>query len=182
MKKVIILTGPSGVGKNHFADNFKKDHPNEKVHFIAFATYLKGLLFDNYPELANMDKEEYRHLLIEYGDKFRSANIDFFVNIVKDTIKAIGDETDYIIITDARFDNEVATVKKFISNCNYELDKCEKHKLDPKQHATYDHKIECECLLIKRKDDYTPRIKEELKSDPSEAGIDSSLVDRVVYH
>lgn len=56
MKKLILVSGPAGIGKSTFCRNYQKEHPDEKVTVIAADEVRKGMFggYDKFPEGGSM--------------------------------------------------------------------------------------------------------------------------------
>lgn len=111
MKRVILLSGKAGSGKDYLAD-LLGDYGYDR---FAFADYLKDITAKKYSlcrEDFNTQEgkkkvhygKTYRQLLIETGAECRSDDDDFFSKKIIDTIKE--SMADYGVVTDLRFPNE----------------------------------------------------------------------------
>ena len=74
---------------------------------IRYADYLKFVLEKYYGWNGKKD-EEGRTLLQHIGtDVCRKNNPDTWVNVVVELVKGLGDSIEYVLIPDARFENEI---------------------------------------------------------------------------
>lgn len=111
--KIILVSGQAGAGKDTF---FELAETIVSARRIAFADELKEIAEENF----NWDKEKDkagRQLLIDIGRTARNYNENFWVNKVINKIKTILYYpylialTDYIIVTDWRYQNEYERMK-----------------------------------------------------------------------
>lgn len=112
--KIIILTGKAQSGKNETASIIKKyyEKQNKKTVILAYAKYLK----DYAKEITNWDGEENtkpRELLQQLGVELIKNQIDenMLINRIKEDIKVYEYFFDVIIISDARFQDEIENIK-----------------------------------------------------------------------
>ena len=111
--KIILVSGQAGAGKDTF---FELAETIVSARRIAFADELKEIAEENF----NWDKEKDkagRQLLIDIGRTARNYNENFWVNKVINKIKTILYYpylialTDYIVVTDWRYQNEYERMK-----------------------------------------------------------------------
>lgn len=113
MGKIILISGKARHGKNTFA-NFCREYledKNYKVLELAFADYLKYFC-KQYLNWNGVKDEKGRRLLQLTGDELRYNNPDIFVNILKELLKSLKNNYDYIFITDCRFKNEIKIIQQ----------------------------------------------------------------------
>lgn len=111
--KIIELCGKAGVGKDTFGKELIRqlESRGTKCIHISFADRLKDICLHYFAWDGNKDAKG-RELLQRVGtDMFRKFNPDYWVNEVKELVKVLAeyDLCDYVIITDARFPNEIDT-------------------------------------------------------------------------
>lgn len=110
--KVIILSGKAGSGKSFVANKLNEKLSNSIV--ISYASYLKEYV----KNISNWDgseesKEEVRTLLQQIGVELIKNKIDdkFLINRVLQDVEVYSYFFDYIIISDARFIDEIECIK-----------------------------------------------------------------------
>lgn len=56
MKKLILVSGPAGIGKSTFCRNYQSEHPDEEVHVVAADEVRKEMFggYDKFPQGKNM--------------------------------------------------------------------------------------------------------------------------------
>lgn len=109
MKKIILISGKAGSGKDTFAEELK-DQLNEMnryvlvVHYADLVKHIATVFYD-----WNGEKDEYgRGLLQRIGtDIFREYDQDYWINYLQGVIGVLKDRWDYVIIPDCRFPNEI---------------------------------------------------------------------------
>lgn len=113
--KIIILAGKAQSGKNESANIMKKyfEKNNKKTVIISYAKYLK----DYIREITNWNGRECtkpRELLQQLGVELIKNQIDsnMLVNRIKEDIEVYKYFFDVIIISDARFKEEIECVKE----------------------------------------------------------------------
>jgi dephospho-CoA kinase len=139
-KKIILLTGPAGVGKDTLADSLIIEAGgNIKTAKFAYADSIK--------EIATMmgwngvKDEQGRNLLQRVGDIMNEINPDTIVDLLIDKIEKNAINAKLIVITDARYDKEVTRIKEYFNEAKVEvlkLDRVFESKLtkDQKKHKT----------------------------------------------
>lgn len=133
MKKIIVITGPAGGGKDYTADYLKDKLQGNvnKVRKISYADKLKEVAkvllgekdFNHYSERDYKEEKmegyncSIRELFIFIGQNLCKDLLseDYATNDVISRIKTEPD-IDYWIIPDCRFQNEVDLVKKAFNN------------------------------------------------------------------
>lgn len=106
---VIPIIGKARNGKDTFAQYLKEklEEKGKKVLVVRYADYLKFVLEKYYGWNGKKD-EEGRTLLQHIGtDVCRKNNPDMWVNVVVELVKGLGDSIEYVLIPDARFENEI---------------------------------------------------------------------------
>lgn len=106
---VIPIIGKARNGKDTFAQYLKEklEEKGKKVLVVRYADYLKFVLEKYYGWNGKKD-EEGRTLLQHIGtDVCRKNNPDTWVNVVVELVKGLGDSIEYVLIPDARFENEI---------------------------------------------------------------------------
>lgn len=113
--KIYILTGKAGSGKNVAASIIKEYYElnNIKTIELAYASYLKEYI----KKITNWDGNEQtkpRELLQQLGVELIKNNIkkNLLIERITDDIKVYSYFFDVIIITDARFEEEIEEIKK----------------------------------------------------------------------
>lgn len=110
--KVFILSGKSGSGKSYIANRLKEKLPNSIV--ISYASYLKEYVKNITDWNGNEEsKEEVRTLLQQLGVELIKNKIDnkLLINRILQDIEVYSYFFDYIIISDARFIEEIECIK-----------------------------------------------------------------------
>jgi GTPase SAR1 family protein len=153
-KKIIMLVGKAGVGKNTWANQYIEEHPEETVRIYSFAGHIKACAKEYFGWDTKKD-DKGRQLLIDLGNYFRKYNDTLLIDVVVN--KIINDwylnVVDTFIITDCRFDNEVVYFKKRINIT----------------------RMDVEVRLLKRS--FETKLTDEQKKDPTEQGINNKLID-----
>ena len=106
---IITISGKARHGKDTFADMLKSNLVNEgnKVAIFHYADLLK-MICTNYFDWDGNKDENGRHLLQYVGtDIVRAKNPDFWIIMANSIITTVLSDFDYIIIPDARFENEI---------------------------------------------------------------------------
>lgn len=114
MKKIILISGKMGHGKDTFA-NFLKEHLeklNKKICILHYGDYLKYCLSQYYNWNGKKDQAG-RSLLQHFGTEVvRAKDPDFWVNTIINLINVLYDEWDYFLIPDTRMENEIELIKE----------------------------------------------------------------------
>ncbi len=153
-KKVILITGKAGVGKNTWANDYIQAYPEERVKIYAFADHLKQCARDYYGWNGLKD-ERGRQLLINLGNHFRAYDPLLLIKIVQRKVENdyLYDVADTFMITDCRFDNEISYIKDNL------------------------HVGGGEIRAIELTREFYTKLTAEQLLDPTEAGVDSKLID-----
>jgi chromosomal replication initiation ATPase DnaA len=139
-KKIIILTGPAGVGKDTLANSLiSESNGDAKNAKFSYADSIKDIAFTMGWNGLKDDKG--RSLLQQIGDIMNSINPDTIVDILIKKIERVAIKEKLIVITDARYDKEVTRVKEYFNEADIEVLKLERlfeSKLtkDQQQHKT----------------------------------------------
>ena len=118
MKKVIILSGKSGSGKDQTAQFMKEELEahGERVLIIHYGDAVKWVLRDYF----NWDgqKDTYGRTLLQHigTDVVRAKYPNFWTSIVAGLVSAFENEFDIALIPDARFPNEIEIVMDAMPN------------------------------------------------------------------
>lgn len=117
--KIYILTGKAQSGKNEATKIIKKcyEHKNKKTIEIAYASYLKQYI----KNITNWDGNEEtkpRELLQQIGVELIKNQIkeNMLIERIVDDIKVYSYFFDVIILSDARFKEEIETIKNKFNN------------------------------------------------------------------
>ena len=150
---IIPIMGKARNGKDSFAKFLKEEieeRTGENVLIIRYADYLKFVLEKYFNWDGNKD-EKGRNLLQHIGtDTCRKNNENVWVNVVVELVKSFGNEFPYVLIPDARFENEIG--------------------------CWYDNEFEVVTIRVKRLNEdgseYDNGLTEEQKNHPSETSLD----------
>ena len=111
--KVICISGKAGSGKDAFGNMLKEQIEKRGygvliTHYGDLLKYMCKTLFD-----WNGEKDKAgRYLLQKVGtDIVRAKKPDFWVKYVSDILHMFSDQWDYVIIPDARFENEIDVLR-----------------------------------------------------------------------
>lgn len=107
---VLLISGKAEHGKDTFADSFIKeaqDRLGYRCLRIKYGDILKYICKEYFGWNGTKDVEN-RHILQYVGtDLGRTNNPDVWVNCVKEIVKALQTECDFVLIPDCRFPNEL---------------------------------------------------------------------------
>lgn len=110
MPIVLLISGKAEHGKDSFADSFIKeaqDRLGYRCLRIKYGDFVKMVATTYYNWNGEKD-EKGRHLLQKIGtDLGRANNPDVWVNCVKEIVKALQTECDFVLVSDCRFPNEL---------------------------------------------------------------------------
>lgn len=107
--KIIIISGKARSGKNEIA-SILKNKLKEKTIIISYASYLKEYA----KEIIGWDGNEEskpRTFLQQIGDLVKEIDSDFLINRIIEDIEVYKNYFTNIIISDARFVNEIEKIK-----------------------------------------------------------------------
>lgn len=107
--KIIILSGKARSGKSECAKIIEKNL-NKKVITISYASYLKEYT-KNILKWDGSEDTKPRSFLQEIGDKVRQIDKYFLINRIIEDINIYKNYFDVIIISDARFIDEIKLIK-----------------------------------------------------------------------
>lgn len=114
--KIVTISGQAQHGKDFTANILKEyleQERNASVLIIHYADYLKYLCTKLYNWDGKKD-EKGRHILQYIGtEKARTNRPNIWVNVVHETLLAIGDDYDTVIIPDCRFPNEIERMREY---------------------------------------------------------------------
>ena len=146
---VVLLSGKSGSGKDFIANIMKQklESKDKKVLITHYADLLKYIL-KTFFDWDGQKDERGRYLLQHVGtDIIRKKDPNFWIGFIKTIIYMFYDRWDYILIPDARFENEINSMK---------------------QSKEYFNIV---TVRIDRTN-YTSKLTEEQKNHPSETSLD----------
>lgn len=112
MKKIILISAKAKNGKDASAEIMKShlESKGERVLITHYADLLKYICKTFYGWDGAKD-ENGRTILQHVGtDIVRAKNENYWVNFMIDFISMFGDDWDYILIPDTRFQNEVSEI------------------------------------------------------------------------
>ena len=116
--KIYIISGKAQSGKNLTANLIKEycEKKNKKTIIISYAKYLK----DYAKAITNWngrEKTKPREFLQELGTEIKNKiDQNMLINRIKEDIKVYENYFDTIVISDARFVNEIEEIKKDYKN------------------------------------------------------------------
>ena len=113
--KIIIISGKASSGKSLSA-NIIKENTNNTI-LLAYADYLK-MYAKNISGWDGSEDTKPRELLQQLGVELikNNNNENMLINRIIEDIKVYSYFYDYIVITDARFPNEIESIKKEFDN------------------------------------------------------------------
>lgn len=113
--KIIVISGKASSGKSLSA-NIIKENTNNTI-LLAYADYLK-MYAKNISGWDGSEDTKPRELLQQLGVELIKNNINenMLINRIIEDIKVYSYFYDYIVITDARFPNEIESIKKEFDN------------------------------------------------------------------
>lgn len=117
---LILLSGKAGCGKTTVGNMLKEiiEEDEKRVILSNFADLLKYIAKTFFDWNGEKDKQG-RYLLQHIGtDIIRKEDENFWTGFIEEMIYFFGDKWDYMIITDARFPNEIDFFKEheFMNN------------------------------------------------------------------
>lgn len=136
-----MLCGVIGSGKDHYANQYIKAHPKERVEVMKFALPLRRICaslfkFDANDEVAyEKFKAENRQFMVELGQFMKEEmGQNLFARAIADKIEDMEDRVDTILITDFRFPVEFWSLSErfnvYVIFCNY---KSSRYAIRPEQ-------------------------------------------------
>ena len=160
--KVIELCGKAGVGKDTFGSELIKQLENQgkKCLHIAFADYVK-FVCQKYFGWNGQKDEKGREILQRVGtDIFRKSNPDFWVDIVINFLIVCRENNlfDFVIITDARFPNEIAKLQNLLQ----------------------DNGETCVTAFRIKRNNCISKLSEEAQNHASETALDNFFMEEII--
>ena len=113
--KILTISAKAQHGKDFTATILKElfEDMGKNVLIMHYADYLKYICKTVYNWDGNKD-EKGRSILQYVGtDKARKNNPNTWVNVINETLLAIGEDFDIVIIPDTRFPNEINKMKEY---------------------------------------------------------------------
>jgi hypothetical protein len=111
--KVIVVSGKAQHGKDSTARIFKEiaEEDGKKVLITHYADYLKYICKEWFGWDGKKD-DKGRTILQHVGTNLARTNHEnVWVNVVIESLKAFGEEYDYVLIPDCRYINEIEMMK-----------------------------------------------------------------------
>lgn len=139
--KIIVVSGRAGSGKDTACNMIKKYYKDLKVINLSYASYLKQYAM-NITSWDGCEETKPRDLLQQLGVELIKNNIDeeMLVKRIVEDIKVYSYFFDIITISDARFPNEIDSIKENFQNVtSIRINKNEESKLTKEQQM---HKTE----------------------------------------
>lgn len=175
---VIVLSGKARSGKDTSLSIFKKlyESKGKKVISLYYASYIKEYA-KNISNWSGSEEDKPRELLQVLGTDIIRNTIDkkFFINRIIEDIKVYSKFFDVIIIGDARFPDEIDSIKEVFNNViSVHINRKDMNLLTSKekQHITetaldsykgYDYEIENNGTLEELEEKLSIILKEEIK-------------------
>ncbi|MBR3210230.1 MAG: hypothetical protein IKF82_08230 [Bacilli bacterium] len=115
--RLYVIAGKARHGKDTVASALKKAYEDKKVITLSYGSYIKNYAMNISDWDGNEDTKP-RDLLQNLGTEVIRNKIDkdFFIKRICDDIRVYSYYFDVIIISDARFPDEVLTPKKLFDN------------------------------------------------------------------
>jgi len=110
--KIIILSGKAGSGKSNIASLIKK-HKNCII--LSYASYIKEIAKNVIP-WDGKEETKPRDFLQQFGDVIKQIDSKLLINRVVEDIKVYSYFYDLIVISDARFIEEIENIKSNFKN------------------------------------------------------------------
>ena len=154
--KVITISGKAESGKDTTAKAIK-NQLNKEGHTVLITHFADLLKFQAKQYFNwNGEKDDYgRSLLQRLGTDFvRVKNENYWVEYIVNMLKIYDSSWDYVLIPDARFENEIELMKK---NFN-----CVSVRIDSKS--------------------FESKLSEEQKNHPSETALDNYKFDFIIHN
>lgn len=113
--KIIILSGKAQSGKNKVASIIENNLKDKKVITISYASYLKEYA-KNILKWDGNENTKPRTFLQEIGDYVKTIDNKFLINRLLQDIEVYKNYFDVIIVSDARFVEEINCIKEKYEN------------------------------------------------------------------
>jgi len=113
--KIIILSGKAGSGKNKVASIIENTLKTKKVIIVSYASYLKEYA-KNILKWDGLEETKPRTFLQQIGDYVKIIDNKFLINRLMQDIEVYKNYFDVIIISDARFIEEIDCIKEKYNN------------------------------------------------------------------
>lgn len=113
--KIIILSGKAESGKNKVASIIENNLKTKKIITISYASYLKEYA-KNILKWDGLEETKPRTFLQEIGDYVKKSDNKFLINRLLQDIEVYKNYFDVIIISDARFVEEITWIKEKYEN------------------------------------------------------------------
>lgn len=110
--KIIILSGKAGSGKSYVANLIKE---KRNCIILSYASYIKEIA-KNVINWDGSEESKPRDFLQQFGDVIKSYDKDLLINRMIEDVNMYSYFYDLIIISDARFENEIIRIKESFSN------------------------------------------------------------------
>lgn len=150
--RCLTIAGQAQNGKDFTANIIKELLlvDGQKPLIMHYADYLKYICKSVYGWDGN--KDEHGRSILQYvgTDKARKNNPDIWVNVINETLLAIGEDYDICIIPDCRFPNESDKMREFgwdvgalkINRLNFENSLTEEQRSHPSERALDDYEFD----------------------------------------
>ncbi len=113
MKKIFLISGKSGSGKDTFAKFLKDQLETDKILTLHFGDPVKDFARSVYGWNGEKD-EQGRKLLQSIGtDWVKTKFPTYWAEIIAKFIAATADQWDYVLVPDWRFEDEYATLCEY---------------------------------------------------------------------
>ncbi len=115
--KIFLIAGKARHGKDTIGNYIKEYYSNQKCIFLSFAHYIKEYAMC-ISDWDGQDETKPRELLQKLGTELIREQIDemLFIHRMIEDIRVYSYFFDIIIITDARLELEITTIRKTCSN------------------------------------------------------------------
>lgn len=135
--KVIVISAKAQHGKDTTAELFKEiaEKHGKRVLITHYADYLKYICKEWF-NWNGIKDDNGRTILQKVGTNLaRNNHPDIWVNVIVESLKAFGNEYDYVLIPDCRFPNEVKIMKDSFDTTSLRI-----HRVDFESFLTYEQK------------------------------------------
>lgn len=110
--KIIVLSGKAGSGKSSVAKLINK---YKKCIILSYASYIKEVA-KNVLSWDGKEESKPRDFLQQFGSVIKQIDSNLLINRVVEDIKIYSYFYDLIVISDARFESEIETIKTNFKN------------------------------------------------------------------